>query len=782
MSLFKRQLTKRERLDKTEAEGFSWGFLDAVNLYSRIIADKFTKGKTDTPREKLGGEKVLGDKQFYYSVNRIFTKKGVKKPFFIDLPEYITRGFVTDLRDDVTWAVETYNQTNNLDERVSINCITSADTFKVDLSQGRMRGRFRMWAKEYKKIVNNSRKKSIEDALDSDKNTKSTKHKVNSYLYMKEAVEKEKASFFKSTLILELVASSDEILDIAETVLLSSLYQLEITRKEVFIQTNEYMRSFTPVTNTGDTLLKKMNPGTVLADDTLSSLSVTTHGVVGDPTGVYHGIDILAGRVVTFDMYSGSNARTILVTAQSGEGKSNLMKMLYTFYPADNKYSTVIFDYEGKEYQPLANVIDAYIISLTKNSGKFINTMVIGDLTGDPETDDNLKVDAQEATIRIFNLLVDEYDGMTEEQLAILSDALNQVYLDFGVTSKPETWRYSKEITFFHVYVKIKDFYNKTTHKDMRDLHGEAEIKNFSVILRPYFEEGGLYKHWFAESISIQELLDKKHIVFSFGMGSEEEEMVNEKALALRQLFASHITTLLSNRNKKRNMKTVVVIEEMQRYLRQRFSGEIIAKFASGGRKNGLVTYLVTNAPSELLNMDLNEQSHIRDNVSVILSNINMYMIGALLKKDMNALIDTFNLDNARGMLGQLTEIAENKTDNSGLKYCFYVNYKGQGAILRMLSHPALADLPLYKTIDLKANQTSNSDQREENTLRTVETTSSDVVKQGINQAEDINQQKVHENATFSEYAGQKERLLWNESNRSSLKKTMDKTEDYLNE
>src|SRR5690625_116640 len=116
-------------------ESFSWGFFDALNLYTRIIADKITKGRTDNPTEKLGENRVLGDKQFYYSVNRVFTKQGIKKPYFIDLPQYSDRGFVTDLREDINRAVQAYNQTHRLEENVSVTCIMDSDNFKVNLDR-----------------------------------------------------------------------------------------------------------------------------------------------------------------------------------------------------------------------------------------------------------------------------------------------------------------------------------------------------------------------------------------------------------------------------------------------------------------------------------------------------------------------------------------------------------------------------------------------------------------------------------------------------------------------
>lgn len=754
MSIFKRRLSKREKLNKTKREWSGWGVFDALNLYSRILADLWTKGRTDNPTDKLEGEEVLGDNNFYYSVNRIFTTKGVRKPFFIQLPMEVTRGFVTDLRDDIDRAVNGFNQRNQAEEHVSVTSIADTEHFKIDLSEGRMRGRFRLWARQYERIMNESQDKRLEDVLDTDKHTEDTKHKVGSYLYMKEAVEEQKASFYKTVLIIELIATSDEILDEAERVLKANFYKEDIKTKEVFIQTNEYMRTFTPVVANNKTLLSQMNEGNVFADDTLSSLAVPTHGVIGDPTGDYHGVDVLSRRVVTFDMYKGSDVKNILLTAMSGEGKSNYAKMLYTFYSAKKQYGTVIFDYEGTEYRPLGNVTEADIISMTGSSGRYVNTMVIPDLTGDDEIDVDLKADAQNSTVRIFNLLVDSEYGMTELQESLLSDVMNEAYLDFGVTSEPESWYLSKDMTFFHIYMKLKDFMNKKDMSEKRDFHGEDIIQGMVATLSKFFEEGGLHKHWFKEPISIQEVLDKKNVIFSFGMGGQDESMVDEKAVALRQLFASHITSVMANHNIKNGIKTVVFVEEVQRYIKQRFSGEILARFTSGGRKNGLITYLITNSPSELINTEDNFMNdEIRENASTIIGNISMQIVGALLKNNMDDLIRTFGLDNARGVLYQLSEIAEGNTSDSGLRYCFFVRYKGQSGIVRMLAHPALDGLPLYETIDPSIEGDSD--------LRTVEHTDEGKILEGIDLAEKKDKDKKGE--TFASYMedGNKNKGMW---------------------
>lgn len=751
MALFKKGLSKKERLNKTDKKGYSFGPIDALNLYTRLIADKWTKGRNDNPKEVLDNGGILGDKDFFYSVNRVFTNKGIKKPYFLQLPEYIDRGFITDLRNEIDDVVIGFNQSHEMNENVSVTSISDGKNFKVDLSQGRMQGRFKLWAKQYEKVSAEMQDQTLEDVLKTDKHTQDTRHKVGSYLYMKEAVEKEKASFYRTNIIVELVATSDDILDEADRTLREFVFKKELEAKEVFIQTNQYMKSYTPMASNKDrTLISQMNPRNVFADETLSSLTVPTHGVIGDAKGQYYGIDILSRRYVTIDMYSGTDANNIFLTARSGEGKSQYAKMLYTFYQLDPRFSTVVFDYEGTEYLPLARIIGANVISLSASSGRFVNTMVIGRPTGDPEIDGELKSAAQETTVKVFDLLVHEEDGMTSEQTSILSSAIKEVYVDFGVTEEMDSWINSEGITFFHIYQKIKDFLNESRYQIMREEFDVDNLKNFILNLKPYFEEGEVYKHWFKNPISVQDIIDDNHVVFSFGMGNSTEAMENSKSVALRQLFASHITTLLANHNKKQGRKTVVFLEELQRYLKQRYSGDIIAKFASGGRKNGLVTYLITNSPSELLQLKESDNDEIRKNASTIMSNITMFLIGALFKTDMENLIQEYSLENSRGILDQLTNIAEGN-GSEGLKYSFYIRYKGQSGVLRMLSHPELEGIPLYET----------DPNKEDDGLRTVEDIGKKAVEEGIMDADE--EDKKQKGGDFEDYkeSSKKTRNVW---------------------
>lgn len=753
--MFKRrgkERTKKDKMHETEKVGIKGiGFFSSLNLYTRLLAEKVTGGRTDIPTDPLE------DGKFYYSTNRIYTQKSVKKMYFLhDLPQEIHRGFVSDIRAEVARVVRGYNATHGLNERVSVNLIVDGENYDLDLSSKRTQGRWKYFTDEYERVQRKMGNRTLQDELKSDKYSDDVRHKVNSFLYIKEAKEVHDSSFFKTKVILEFIATSDDVLDEAERMLRSFNFRNRIQEKEVFIQTNEYQKAYTPMGVVRNNLLRKMHVGDVWTDDIISSFSVSTHGKVGDNTGIYHGVDVQSRNVLAIDMSKGSDAQNILLTAGTGEGKSNYAKMLYTFFmPLPDTYRTIVFDYKGNEYTRLGKLAGASVVSMAGGEGRYVNTMVIGDLTGDPEVDRNLKIEAIEATERVFHLLVDENHGMNRQELALFGDCLNEVYLHFGVTEDPSTWHYSKRCTFFNVYVKLLEMRKNT---DVISEYGVDVINDFILTLKPYFEKGGIRTHWFREPISIQEIMDNKHLIFSFGMEGKDESMIDEKQLALRQMFASYLTMLLAGKNKANGLRTVLFLEELQRYLKQRYSGEIVAGIASGGRSLGMIVYYITNAPTELMLMAEGTNEHVEANASTIMSNITTTIIGALWKNDIDNLINQFGLQNSRTVLYQLASIKENNKKMDDLKYCFHVKYKGQSTIVRMLSHPDLEDLPLYTTLDDARVNTGEERDRQDRLRMNV---GEEAIKKKIAEALHEEQRKQSQGASWDSRLSGTTQALW---------------------
>lgn len=679
----------------------------ALSFYTGLANQFFTHD--DIP------DRALGNGDFYYTAESIITKNGIKKPFILTvLPEEIARGWVSDLRLMVDDYITAYRLKTGTNAAVSVNLIEDLVHYNLNLDSIRSRGRWVGFTRMYERVLDQMEEKTLEDELKTDKHSDAVRRKVKSFLHIKLARDEYRASFYKTATFIELHVQSDSIFESndtlkeAERALNAYCIQNGIKAKRLFLDAHNYYKNYGPTSSFNDrVLMRRKFTGNVFSDDTLSSYVVPEHGKVGDETGVYHGIDIRSREVVTFDLSKGSGAKNVLVTAATGEGKSRAMKTILTFYAIDPRYQTVIFDYEGTEYSALGKVTDATTVGIGSTQGSYVNTMVITKPTGDPEVDMGRLNQAKEMTTRVFDLLFDEGEGMENQERAIFSYLLNAVYVDAGVNEEqPEFWHErSQHLTFYTIYQKLKQLMDQKKDETFFREFKPYQIQDFHNVIMVYFAKGQLRNYWFKEPVDINAFLDSKDVIFNFDMGGQGEESVDVQQLALRQLFASHLTNLKSMYNRQRGVRTVVVIEEMQRYLKHKQSRQIVSTFVSGGRKNGLVMYLVTNAPQELL-LTGSMGSHLaQEDIGTILGNMNILLLGALSRNDMEGLVDQFGLEDSEGYLNQLVDIKENERKNAPLKHCFYVKYQDQKTMVKFIVHPAFDESPLYYAAPSEYNE-----------------------------------------------------------------------------
>lgn len=677
-----------------------FGFIGTINLYARLYTAWRTKGYFVKPENN-----ELGNDEIFYSINRVYTNNGIKKPYFIDeFPQTISKGLITDLRRNINREVTNYNAERGATAFCKVNFVTIGENFKLDFSDYRIKGRVRHWSRQEARMQNNlEADQTLEDELTSDKYSEGTKRMVKSYRLMRR-LKDDDAGFFKSQFIIELHASSDEVLEVAEKTLEDWRFNISdsLRLKTLFFQANEYYTSFSPV---GDlktakkSLLKKMFLGDVLPDETINSMTVLTQGgTIGDENGVIHGMDVLSREPFAMDVGNNKGAQNFLVTAQTGQGKSVFVKSALGYYDLMG-FKTVTLDYEGDEYDYMGGLLNAQRISVSGVNSKYVNTLAIGRLTGDDSIDLDLKKDAIEMTERVFDILMTDdqhVTGMTTEERALFDELVRQVYQDAGVKDDPNTWYRSENCTFYTIYLKLQDIIKNQTQ--LLNKFGKPTLDRMSLSLSRYFEPHGSLNHYFTNPISIEELLESDHLIFSFGMKGKDEGDGFEKGLALRQLFVNYLTMLKANYNKAKGYKTVLFLEELQRYLLHKSSGSVVANFASGGRKRGMICYFITNSPSQLLGLRNSVDNSVAVHVKTIVSSITSLFIGALSGEDMDLLIDEFSLGDARGNLRRLVEVAQQNNGMSPLKNCFFVKYKGQSTFIKAVCHPELLELPLFQT------------------------------------------------------------------------------------
>lgn len=743
MGLFKKVKKTNEKYEETSVKKRSkFTFFDTLNFYTKLLAEY--KEHDDLPERSLG----IGD--FYYTPESIITNNGIKKMYFLhDYPLEMPRYFLSDLRDEIAISTYNFNLNNQSNTKVSLNIIEDGEWFDLNFGNIRIKGVWASFTRQYERV-----KKEMGDGLDlknalkTDKYSKQVIKKVNSFLHIKEAKEN-KASFFRTKVIVELVckdkniALANDALKDAEKTLKNFFVANDIVYKRTFLDAHNYQKNYTPAGTETKSLIRKKFKGSVWSDDTITSFVIPEHGIIGDNDGIPFGVDVLNGETISFNLKKGNDSKTALVTAASGEGKSYMCKMLFTFICGDPDIDTVVFDWEGSEYHNLGIIADAQTVTM---NGAYVNTMVIPKPTGNFEIDKEAKQRAIETTTTVFNVLSDVQKGMTTKQRAIFSDMMAYAYSKYGVGEDMETWSNSENLNYYKLYSILVNDFILGTNKTYIEEHGLEALKDFRNVLKPYFEENGIYSKWFSNPISFNDFIDSKTIIFNFGMGSKAEILTDETQITLAQLYAAHLTTLKASYNRANGRFTAVFIEELQRYLLQPYSGIIVKNFVTGGRKMGLINFLITNSPSELISGSDIDSPLVKDNLSAVMSNIKLQCIGAIPERDMYNLIDLFGLERAQSFLLELSNVYENKVESGGYKNAFFVKYRGESTVLKAISSPALSGLDLYET-DVNKNNES---------LRTSKIKGNNELQFGISNAFKQDGEWDKEKLTYTDIEGKK--------------------------
>lgn len=163
--------------------------------------------------------------------------------------------------------------------------------------------------------------------------------------------------------------------------------------------------------------------------------------------GVMLGINLTTATPVQVDFYDRKllNNGNITVFGQAGSGKTFLVSLL-TMRSALRGIRTVIIDPEG-EYLPLTKALGGASIVIAPNTNQFINPFDL-----EEEFDDKLNREIVKVKDKIadnINLVAVMNSGIDGVQRAFISDAMAQMYANFGMTEDPSSLY--EETTYFDV-------------------------------------------------------------------------------------------------------------------------------------------------------------------------------------------------------------------------------------------------------------------------------------------------------------------------------------------
>lgn len=523
-------------------------------------------------------------------------------------------------------------------EGVRISFVELYEPTRIDWSSPHMKSKIRTWKnidedREEVNEYNYQEQIGVEDSM--------TRRK-NSLVYLADADERRNRNFFKFRTMMIICGVRGENFD--KTVFEVNDYckktRILITRIEDNIF--EYLRAFSPFAMEANVSVLKGVGSNTIPDEQIARFSTYDQGKIGRD-GIIFGTDIYSGFAVYKKLKRKSvDAENILITAETGGGKSFLLKAILFQLLAFSEYNGTINDIEGFEYIPMAgffaNHDEVVILNMAEGQGCYYDPFEIT-MTGVADLDEDIFTFCNSFTTSVFRVLVGtELIKNNVWAQKIINNAISKAYTDLGVIEDDSrTWNKTKGYDLFYVYSKFKFLYQecielseKASEEDL-ELHERYKLNpgyidtldKVVARLSEYFEpfsNGGIRSNVFKNKVSLSDIANAKLVVNSFGMAGKSADTIDPTQMALTQLSAaniSHIRSIFSKAKGKFNFK---VWEEFQRWGSMPDSVNTIKTAITGGRKLGDINFIVTNNIKELLD----------DDKFAIFDNISSFAVGAI--------------------------------------------------------------------------------------------------------------------------------------------------------
>lgn len=650
-----------------------------MEVYLGNIERAIQKGLADKPQRLNEAEVQVG-----YEI--LYSKHSERCYYYVKaLPEYLTESFYDNLR--------MYLRAYKTAYPVSIHYRVQGKPHFIDWESSDMKQRRAAWQ-------NYEKSKAFTDDRFADSKTRTTNSvddwRIKSWDYIQSA-EDRKVQLIDCEMTIEL--SVDGTTKEHKRSLLDICQEFEqwcakqgIKIKKVKNNMADFLKYTSMTSLNRNTTHAKKIMNRVLSSEILAEFLSYVPGKIND-TGVLFGIDILTGMAVYKCMVRpDGQAENFLVLAETGAGKSVYMKAI-AFQMLINGFHQVVLDIDG-EYKPFAEQVGGVVIDMSKSAGLYFDSTVIGDPTGDPELDSSLLAQSRTTTTNIFSLLCDPAEGMTHTELKLFNDAYNNLYEKYGIVAgDPSTWKNSKDLSFYKLYVEICLLQETSKYAAY-----EEDLRKFIDKLYVFFDPKGLSSYLFKKPISLAEILAKKTDVPMFldivlNLESEPAAGKQDIEALIKQATATYLVTLVTNYFKSKGEFTVHYIEEYQRYAASPGVASLVVYMVTGNRKRNAATFIISNSPTALLKTNGLASSAITDN-------INNYIIGKVSAGAAKCICETFALESCKNDLLNISRYPHL------YNHTFLLKINNQDTTLVRQFLPAkVAEGKLFKTRDTKKKQ-----------------------------------------------------------------------------
>lgn len=590
------------------------------DIYIQKILYGISKGANVTRNPALGEGNIQLEYDRYYTHNKVVRMYSIES-----LKEEEDKGLFQHIKQHMD------NSIPNSNTRI----IIASEVYNINFNSKDLKHKLKYWNRILNAIkVAESEQTEVAKVTEDEASLnarKGIRRMMNSFQKLR-AYTRKGRKVEKATIFIQGICDSDEAMEQYHEELEEYLGNLELLFRPIVGVISDFLKGYFPASLQNDTILSKKVNKIVLTDVDNAELMPYTQGVVGN-VGIYVGTDIETGNPVFISFTESAKAQNVLVCAKSGEGKSFLLKALLLFHSV-LRHRIAIMDYEGKEYDAFVAKTKGKKISMLPHDAVCVNTLKIGNVRGLslPEAKVVLQ-DSLNATSTQFKILFNDVT-LDDDVDALFDDIINYLYIQAGVERDiPTTYIESHKLHYFDIYEAMKNMESQPVTYEKHKKVLDTALKR----LQPYWSSTGSKRYLFEKEITIDDIKDSNVIQFSFGMGASTDMIVPPKETLLKITMMTYIFKLYNQYNYSMGYYTVNIVEEFQRAKNNPMLLKTYNHWFTGGRKENLICYLVTNSIKALTNEN-------NDDAIAIKENITTKLIGKLSKTARQEVIDVFEL------------------------------------------------------------------------------------------------------------------------------------------
>lgn len=711
-------------------DGTNGGRIAAIPLWRSVIHDLLSHGASE--------EGIVRDHNIYATGNTFYSKQNlITYAYTFDgYPEELDINCRKTIRGLVSGTTK-------------VAFISTLENEYINFESAAMKSKLSAWKRVSEDI--SSEDQNAFNYNDNAGKIKTTTHRSKSIVYMSDSVRQQKKFFTYRTMMLVTGERGNNFDNNVEEIEKYINNSLGITSNRVEAKITEFLRAFSPFTASMTDGIKKEIGKTVLTDELIARLSTYSQGRVGSGN-FYMGTDVISGipRMGQFRK-NASDAENMIISAETGGGKSYFVKVLVLQFLGSDDYNITINDIEGDEYLTLAPLVsekgdEVLVLNMGEGSGNYFDPAEIV-IRGNLEEDEihTLYTDSTSAISSILRTMVYRRGGENNWSGTIISEVITRAYRRRGVSANdPETYIRSKGMTLFDIYKELvhlhEIMYGHSEPENKDDSDKKAMYDNNSnyhdafdyvyTQCSKYFSDHGERRNMFQKRVTMDQVANAKLVINSFGLRGKTPDQIDEIQLALSQIYAAHISHLRSLSSKEQGRYNVKLWEEFQRWGAIPGSKATLNTALTGGRKLGDVNIIVSNKLSSIVD---------DENNFGILENTQTFAIGAIgdsrvrtaftQKKDVRNLLPELNMiySETQNVLKQvnheddgnhsdLEQMVSSTTGGTGSRYerSFLVSTRGeQPTVVKMELPDSVRKSSLFETsVDTSKNKNKKSDKK----------------------------------------------------------------------